>query len=268
MPGSASKLVGQARIAILWLATWVFCGCGAQQGTPSTTGAGIVPEVGFVDLAPSRYWLRGVETTASSARLFYAVLGAQPFREYAPTFVLTGGGPAASVMFLLGYHGPYSLGSGNPAPAEPVVNPWSLTRLGNVVAIEARNAGFSHELLDDPSVPVARAAAFAPANYNPYRDAAEILHVLLELGSRHSGLFDGPLYFLTESYGAVRVTALLQLLQDAETASAEGSTYFEESLHQSLLEVEPRIQVGGQILLQPWFAGLRQATVATWIDSG
>ncbi|MFC1642567.1 hypothetical protein ACFL5O_07755 [Myxococcota bacterium] len=161
-------------------------------------------------------------------------------------------------MFLLAYHAPS--GITDPAATTATVghNEWSLARLGHLFFAEARNAGFSYALLEDPSVRNLRDSEFRVENYNVYRDAADLWQVLLGFLDRHSELAASPVYFLAESYGALRVTVMISFALNALEYASGQREFLAPQLFERLASFE---QVRGQILLQPWFAGRRQAAV-------
>jgi hypothetical protein len=241
-----------------------------DAGEPSRE---LVAEVGYLELGERHYRIAQTELTASSAGFFYSFHPAEREMTDAPLLVLSGGGPAASVFFLLAYHAPSTIAPG--AAGTPVLapNPASLTRLGHVLSIDARNAGFSHGLLADPSNRAAREHAFGVQDYNPFRDAADHWQSIFAFFELHPELRHSPLYFLTESYGAVRVSIMLDLLiRTAEYESGQRA-FFDPDLMAQLgeyktddgersIEGGAAAHVHGQMLLEPWFAGFRQASVA------
>ena len=218
----------------------------------------LTPEAGFVELARETYRVGQTELVSSPARLFYDFQPAQEPGPEAPLFVLSGGGPAASVTFLLAYHAPHAIADPSVTTATLARNEWSLTRLGHLFSPDARNAGFSYALLDDPSDPALRDAEFRLDNYNVYRDAADAWQVLLDFLDRHPALSTHPIYFLAESYGAVRVSVMLSFVLHSAEYANEQREFWAPGLFDRLAA----LHVGGQILLEPWFAGARQAMVA------
>ncbi len=212
-------------------------------------------EVGFVDIEAATYRIGQTEFRSSPTRLFYDF---QPAREpgpQSPLFVLTGGGPAASALFLLAFHATNSLGPPNATLSR---SDWALTQLGHVFTAEARNAGFSYGLLEDPSQPSLREQEFRVANYNVHRDAADVWELLLDFLDHHPWLASHPIYFVTESYGAVRVSVMVHWVLNAAEYASGAREFWMPELFERLAELEaPK----GQILLEPWFAGTRQAEV-------
>lgn len=238
-------------------ATTVVCGDGGA-GCPAASES--AAEIGYVELPEAAYTLGAQPFTASRVRLFYGFIPVATPDDRAPIFVLSGGGPAASAMFLLAYLAPNAIDGRDDAGNRVVANATALNQLGHVLAIDARNAGFSYSLLEDPSSRESRTSQFSVENYNPYLDAADTWQVLFAFWDRHPSLIDHPVYLLTESYGALRVGLMLELLF---SLPVDGPARFRlPALETRLHEFEQRLTLGGQILIEPWFAGTRQAQIA------
>jgi hypothetical protein len=248
----------------------VSCGAGPASPPDCAPSLGEVcpvlappAEVGFVEIEPAEYWLGEVRLVSSRAQLFYAYLPAQESNTRTPTFVLTGGGPAGSTMFLLASHAQTALVGDELQPIAGGANPWALTGLGHVLYIDARNAGYSYAQLDDPSDANARGAEFGAHNYNVYRDAADVWRALFGFWRQHPELDEQPIYLMAESYGGMRVTAMLDMLVHAEAGDAESQWYRDSGLRAEFASrARDGLRVAGQIVLQAIIAGRRQLDAA------
>jgi hypothetical protein len=273
-PGKAAART----VVVVWACLLAGCGDDVPEphGPDVAASERLAAEVRFVDLPEIPYRIGETQLVSSPARLFYALQPATVDPTEAPIFVVGAGGPAASAMFVLGY-----IGGAYAATTEPdgtiavAPSPHALTELGNVLYIDSRNAGFSYPTLEDPALREQRAGELAVRNYNVYRDAADVLHVLLEVLEQHPALADNPVYILTESYGGLRATVMLNLLLFGADYASETRPLFAPVLHERIQhfcvtrfddatpppEVVAR-QFRGQILLQPTLAGGRQSAAA------
>ncbi len=243
--------------------------------------SGIAAEVGFIDLDEEAYRLRDVQLTSSPARLFYSFHPSSSGSDAAPLFVLNAGGPGAACMYMIAHgSGPYRIQTDEGAGVEVTANPHSLTALANLLYLDARNTGFSYPVLDNPGDQNERLNHFTGANYNVYRDAADLLRALLAFLRNHPDIAANPIYFVAESYGGMRTTVMLNLLlfhgrqSDDDRQSEDALLLRAPELTADLDEYsavrfgstapEPGTvaeQFRGQILVQPWLAGIRQLEV-------
>jgi hypothetical protein len=258
----------------------LLAGCGDDASEPNRPDAAapqrLAAEVGFVDLPEIPYRIGDTQLVSSPARFFYALQPAAADATEAPIFVVGAGGPAASAMFVLAYTGgPYAAQTESDGTIAVAPSPHALTELGNVVYVDSRNAGFSYPTLEDPALPEQRASELAVRNYNVYREAADVLHVLLELLEQHPALRDNPVYVLTESYGGLRATVMLNLLLFGADYVSGTRPFSAPALHERIQDFclarfddptpPPEVVAGqfrGQILLQPTLAGGRQSAAA------
>jgi hypothetical protein len=132
------------------------------------------------------------------ARLFWDFRPADADAHRKPTFVVFNGGPGAATSSLLMAFGGgpqrVDFDTGAVAP-----NPASFTRLGNVLFVDERNAGFSYQF------------GTGDCQYDPLADAADFLRVVVEVTNARPTL-RGPIYLLAESYGGMRASAMAHLL--------------------------------------------------------
>jgi hypothetical protein len=255
--------------------------CTCLAGAWSCTCEPAEPEAGFVTIAAYDYTL---ETSAGQPamlsttghRQFYAFAPAGEAAWDAPLFVLFNGGPVVSSGMLLGLNiGPMTFAPGATAGAELAENPHSWTQLGNLLWIDARHAGFSYDLLDDPADPLARADALSFANFNAYVDAGQFVRVLLAFLATHEQLRDNPIVLVGESYAGTRAQLMLDMLLHP-SAWADGSRRMTDlalvdviaAHHTAVLGVptpspeQIAAQFGRQILLQPALTGNLQKLAA------
>jgi hypothetical protein len=247
----------------------------ASPGDPSCTQAAPSAEIGFLDLPEEQYQLSGTPLTSSRTRIFYNFQPAESRAAQAPIFVLGGGGPAASAMFLLAYHAPNTIVQADAGAAAWAPNAWRLTDLGHLLYFDARNAGFSYPAIADPADPSKRAADLGAQNYNAYRDAADGWRALLAFWDLHPELAKSPVYFLAESYGGVRATVMVNMLFDQAEYASGARAFSAPDLMQRLACPGPlgasapapcpeqvKKQFRGQILMEPLLAGARQTAIA------
>ena len=152
-------------------------------------------EAGFMTIEPISFYFHygsyfnRLELRSSEARMFYSFQAAERDPEDKPLFVFFNGGPASATSsgLMSMYTGRYTLdnriesGGGEGFVANPV--PW--TRLGNLLYIDAREAGFSYNIMTRVTEELARWQEFNSQNYNPLFDAADFVRVLLRFLDRH-----------------------------------------------------------------------------------
>jgi hypothetical protein len=238
------------------------------------------PAAGFIALAGVDYELGtgndALALRSTDTRLFWAYQPADDEPEDAPLLVLFNGGPGVSSGMLLGLStGRASFDPKLTGPDATVVdNPHSWTSLGNLLWIDARQTGFSHGLLDDAADMDARAEAMSIANFNAYRDAADVVRALLSFLAEHGELQDNEVVLVGESYGGTRAQIMLDMLlhpgsyedgtrrlRDATLVSAIRAHH--EQVHG--VAEDPAIvaaQFGRQVLIQPLLAGQLQKSAS------
>lgn len=257
--------------AAFFCGSLVVGGC-SDEDAPLFPKSNLVDEAGFVDIEPVDYALHADFGTrsfrSSAARLFYAFQPADESPEDKPIAVFWNGGPGATTEILL------ALGTGR-SSLDPAwnggsivgPNPASFTAFANTLYIDARGAGFSYGLLDDPSDAAARASEFALRNHNPWLDAADFVRVLLRFFSTHPALERSRVAFVGESYGGTRASIVLHLLMHPDMYGDGSAPYEDKALANEIrthLEatgaaekgaaVDPArvaAQFGTQVLLQP-----------------
>lgn len=173
------------------------CGAGDEpQPTPMD------PEAGFLDVRAS-----AVVGPDYPARMFYSFRPRDLDPEHAPLAVFFNGGPGAATSGVLMAYGtgPKTLDPHGAVDQPPIDNPASWTRFANLLYLDERQAGFSH------GVGEAGACQLGPAIFTS--DAAEFLGALLDFLDAHPALRANPVVIVGESFGGIRSTMMLHLLQ-------------------------------------------------------
>lgn len=105
-------------------------------------------DAGFVDIAPVEYSLlyapsqQWEKRKSDAAKLFYSFVPADKDPKHTPLFLFFNGGPGAATTSSLRARGtgPVQI---NELTGEIENNPHSWSRLGNLLYVDARHAGFS-----------------------------------------------------------------------------------------------------------------------------
>jgi pimeloyl-ACP methyl ester carboxylesterase len=244
---------------------------------PGTADQPLANEAGYMAIEPITFHFHygshfnRLVLKSSQARIWYSFHAADQNRPNTPLFVFFNGGPGSSTSFGLMsmYTGRYTLdnqieeGGGNVY----IPNPVSWTRLGHLLYIDARQTGFSYNLMDLVYDEGERFQEFNAQNYNSFFDAADFIRVLLRFLAAHPTLQDHPVVIVGESYGGVRTTTMLHILlnyadygngvetfQDPPLVE-EIQAHFDTVFPQYAGEVVPpeviTQQFGHQVLIQP-----------------
>jgi len=268
--------LGMAVFSCLLVAAWP---AGAADPAPGD-------EAGFMAIEPVTFSLHfgtffdRLVLRSSEARVWYSYLHADQDRPDTPLFVFFNGGPgsATSCGLMSMYTGRYTLdnriGDGGGFVANPV--PW--TRLGHLLYIDARQAGFSFNRMERDEDVTERLREFNAQNFNSLFDGADFIRVLLRFLAAHPGLRGRPVVIVGESYGGVRATVMLHILlnyagyadggevmQDAALA-AEIQAHYDAVFPEYAGRVVPADviarQFGRQVLIQPAISMGHQSAVA------
>ena len=229
------RRIAAAALAVLGL----HCG-----STPAAEIAPVTPEAGFLEVPARAITLAGKSVDIeATGRLFYNFRPADADAGDKPIFVLFNGFADDIVR-------PYGTGPTTVIEGGAVVpNPSSLTRFANLVYVEPRQAGYSYDVL-----PAGVAADCGPDLFNEYVDAADVLLAVLGFLDAHPQL-TGPVYWMGESYGGVRITWILSYLR-GKWASAP---YADPVLAQRIAGVKRKGSLhAGQILLEAWLGGVAE----------
>ncbi len=245
--------------------------------SPGTADQSLQNEAGYMAIEPVTFYFHYGSYTnrlvlkSSQARIWYSFHAADQDRPNTPLFVFFNGGPGSSTSFGLMsmYTGRYTLdnriedGGGN----FYIANPFPWTRFGHLLYIDARETGFSYNLMDLVYDEGERFQEFNAQNYNSFFDAADFIRVLLRLLAAHPTLQDHPVVIVGESYGGVRTTTMLHILlnyadygngvetfQDPDLVD-EIQVHFDTVFPQYAGQVVPpeviTQQFGHQVLIQP-----------------
>ncbi len=231
-------------------------------------------EAGFVEIEPTSYEavLELAGTLSSErTRLFYSFIPADENAKQKPLFVFFNGGPGSTSMFLFSCGtGRYSIEPDDLA-ALPKPNSHSFTRLGNLLYIDSRHAGFSYGVSEHPAIDAERAGAFELGSFNAAVDGADFVRVLLRVLAKIPAIRNNPVVIVGESYGGTRASVMLDILLDpASDEVSYRDTSLVALLEEHYAAVFPGIareritraararQFGWQVLIQPLVVGSAQ----------
>jgi hypothetical protein len=223
-------------------------------GPPEPACGDLAADAGYVEVPASG----GVK---SRARLFWTFAPAATCATRKPLFVVFNGGPGYPTSVSLALRG---IGPKRLTPAGKLEdNPASFTKLGNLLFVDTREAGFSYSV-GDP------ARAVACGTQKERDDAADSLLVATEVLRKLPVHPKRKIVLVGESYGGTRVQEMLELAF-APDAVAQDFPELAESLRAyyaaALGEPAPSAAkigavFGDQVLLQPLVAGAVQVSVA------
>ena len=178
-------------------------------------------QAGFMTMEPVTFWFQygsyfeRLVLKSSRARIFYSFLGADRDLPDTPLFVFFNGGPgsATSCGLMSMYTGRYTLDNQEESGGDHyIANPVSWTRLGHLLYIDARQAGFSYNIMERDEDVNERLREFNAQNFNSFFDAADFIRLLLRFLASHSQLQGRPVVIVGESYGGTRAIAMLHIL--------------------------------------------------------
>lgn len=225
-----------------------------QPSAPTGPCGDLPADAGYVDVPASG-------RATSSARLFWSFSPAASCAAQKPLFVVFNGGPGYPTSLGLSLRG---VGPKRLTPQGTLEdNPASFTKLGNVLFVDTREAGFSYSV-GDPG----RAAACGTQTER--EDAADSLLVAVEVLRKLPVHPKRKVVLVGESYGGTRAQEMLELAFDPE-ATAKDFPELARSLRAyytaALGEPSPApakigAVFGDQILVQPLVAGEVQVSTA------
>jgi hypothetical protein len=201
------------------LTVWLLIVFGAGAG--NALFAQIQPEAGFCHLEEidfyfhSNSYFNRLPLRSSRARIWRVYQPADIDPEAKPLFVFYNGGPGGATSAGL-----FSANTGrNAVSVDPqtgqgsvIANPHSWTRLGNLLHVDSRTAGFSYSLMQNPQDDAMRHAEWDAQNYNAFIDGADFVRVLLRFLAGHPSIQNNPVVLVVESYGGIRSLVMLHLL--------------------------------------------------------
>ena len=179
------------------------------------------PEAGFITLEQIHHyfhsgsWTNRIALRASPTRLWYVYQPADEDPLSKPLFVFFNGGPgsATSTGLLSTNTGRLTVWRDEMTGTSAIVaNAASWTRIGNILHVDARTAGFSYSLMDDPSDEEARRSEFDAKNYNPFIDGTDFVRLILRFLDAHPSIRSNSVVLVPESYGGIRTDVALHLL--------------------------------------------------------
>jgi hypothetical protein len=237
-------------------------------------------EAGFMTIEPIIFYFHygdhfsRLPLKSSEARIWYSFHAANKDSPEKPLFVFFNGGPGSATCsgLMSMYTSEFSLDNRIETGGGDIFvpNPYSWTQLGNLLYIDAREAGFSYNLMSqdkniqDEGI---RFREFNAQNFNPFFDAADFIRVLLRFLASRPELRKNPVVIVGESYGGVRTICMLHLLLNYTEYGNGAQMYQDEALVNEIQThfdvvfpdyrgqiVPPEViteQFGHQILIQP-----------------
>lgn len=240
-------------------------------------------EAGFIDIEPVTYTIRNVgkekEFSSSEARIWYIFQPADESPETRPLAVFFNGGPGSSTSLLFGFNtGRLTVDPRLTGGESRIDNPYSWTRFANLLYVDARQTGFSYNLMDDVHNRGLRNKEFETRNFNPLFDGADFVRVVLRFLASHEVLRANPVIIVGESYGGVRGSVMGYLLLNYSEMEEGTILYQDVALAQEIQAhfeaVWPEVagqrvprekivqQFGHQVFVQPLLSGMNQTKVA------
>jgi len=234
-------------------------------------------EAGFITIEPILFYFHYGSYThrlrlqSSEARIWYSFHAADQDGWKKPLFVFFNGGPGSSTHsgLLSMYTSRYTLDNQIDSGGGDffIPNPFSWTQIGNLLYIDARQTGFSYNLMNQVRDFGARFREFNAQNFNPFFDGADFIRVILRFLAVHPQLQRNPVIIVGESYGGARSINMLHILLNY-TDYGDGSEMYQDKALVDEIQahfnavfaqyqnkvVPPEVisqQFGHQILIQP-----------------
>ncbi len=237
---------------------------------------------GFYEIGPINFSFQNygptLSYTSSRIRVSYSFFPADETPDTKPLFVFFNGGPGcATCTGLLSLNtAPFTLDKNRTDSIK--ANPYSFTRLGNLLYIDAPNTGFSYNLVKYADNKDVRTAEFEARNFNPFIDAAQVTRVLLRFLADRPAIESNPVIIVGESYGGTRAETMLNLLL-FYTRYGDGSRIYRDDalsaeIQNHFEKIDPSCkgrtvppeavasQFGSQILIEPLLTGHYQDDLA------
>jgi hypothetical protein len=153
---------------------------------------------------------------SNKTRIWYSFIPANNKPSEKPLFVLINGGPGCGTcvnlfsMNTAKYTMDRNLLNGTGQISKE--NPYSWTKLGNLLYIDAPNSGFSYMVSDSKTRLGVIHDFLGGGNYNSFIDADQVLRTVLHFIEEHPALQKNKVIFVGESYSGVRVSTMLNLI--------------------------------------------------------
>jgi hypothetical protein len=254
----------------------IILGATIWLGFPNTLWPQNQPEAGFCTLEENNYffhtgsYFNRLALRSAQTRIWRVYQPADDGPASKPLFVFYNGGPGGGTTAGL-----YSAHTGRKAVSVDrqtgqgslIFNPHSWTRIGNLLHIDSRTAGFSYSLMDNPQDDSMRQAEWDAQNYNAFIDGADFVRVLLRFLGNHPSLQRNPVVLVVESYGGIRALVMLHLLLYYQNYGNGNAIYQDPALVQEIQDhynivfpefagqtVPPSViaqQFSHQVLIQP-----------------
>ena len=255
----------------------LFVSVGLLPFTLEIEAQSLANEAGYIAIEPIDFYFHfgshfnRLTLKSSQARIWYSFQAADHNRPDTPIFIFFNGGPgsATSCGLMSMYTGRYTLDNtiDEGGGSAYIANPYPWTQIGHLLYVDARNTGFSYNLMDQVSNEGLRFREFNAQNYNSFFDAADFIRALLRFLAAHPILQDHPVVIVGESYGGVRSLTMLYLLlnytdlgndqeifQDPALVD-EIQAHFDDVFPEYAGQVMPpeviTRQFGHQVLIQP-----------------
>ncbi len=249
-------------------------------------------EAGFIEIEPVSYFFeadgRRQDLESSKAFIWYVFQPANENPQDKPLIVFFNGGPGSATGLLFGFNtGNLTMDPQLTSEEDHITeNTSSWASIGNLIYIDARQTGFSYCTMDDVDIAKKRAQTFGSANFNSFFDGADFVRVLLRFLAAHPSIKSNRVLIAGESYGGIRSTVMLHMLQNYPRYANGGSIYQDAELVNEIqshvdsvfpeyagLEAGPEImarQFGLQALIQPLLSGKYQDEEAglLWEEDG
>jgi len=258
-----------------------------EEHNPDT----LEPEAGFIEIEPVSYYFEKGKSRqdleSSKAFIWYVFQPANENPEDKPLIVFFNGGPGSATGLLFGFNtGNLSMDPQLTGEEDIIESPASWATLGNLMYIDARQTGFSYCTMDDVDEAKKRSDEFTSRNFNAFFDGADFIRVLLRFMAAHPVIKDNKVMIAGESYGGIRSTVMLNILQNYPRYANGGSIYQDSELVNEIqahvdgvfpdytgMEAPPEVmaqQFGLQVLIQPLLSGMYQDEEAglLWEEDG
>jgi hypothetical protein len=233
-------------------------------------------EAGLMSIEPVTFYFHygsyanRLVLTSSQARIWYSFQAADLDTPRTPIFIFFNGGPASATS-----SGLMSMNTGRCTLDNRldrggnvfIPNPVSWTSMGHLLYIDAREAGFSYNLMSQVENEGERFQEFNAQNFNSLFDATDYIRVLLRFLRSHPSLQRRPVVIVGESYGGTRATAMLHLLLNYKDYANGKEIFQDPALAQEIQnhlntvfpefapgDMPPELitrQFGHQVLIQP-----------------